>query len=71
MEISYDKDADALYITLGKGPFAKNKKLDDYTILDLDEDDKVIGIEFLSVSERLPKEAFEEVTLKNLSLASS
>ena len=37
MEITYDKKADAMYIEFRKGKFAKNKKMDDVTIIDLDE----------------------------------
>jgi len=37
MEINYDKDADARYIKFRKGEFAKNKKLDDFTVIDLDK----------------------------------
>lgn len=45
MEINYDKEADAMYIELRKGHFAKNKKLDDFTILDLDKEGNILGIE--------------------------
>ena len=66
MEISYDKDADALYIEFQKGKFAKNKKLDAFTILDLDKNDHILGLELLNVAKRLPKKALAEVHLKNL-----
>jgi uncharacterized protein YuzE len=66
MEINYDKEADALYITLGEGTFSTNKKLDEHTILDLDENGHVIGIEFLKVSERMPEKAFSQVKLTNV-----
>ncbi|MBS3095726.1 DUF2283 domain-containing protein [Candidatus Woesearchaeota archaeon] len=66
MEISYDKEADAVYIELQKGEFAKNKKIDDFTIIDLDANDKVLGIELLEVSKRIPMESLSEVNVKNL-----
>ena len=69
MEIRYDKDADALYIEFRKGEFSSNKKIDDFTIIDLDKDGNVIGIEMLEVSKRLPPEALSEVNVKNLPLA--
>lgn len=68
MEITYDKDADAMYIELRKGEFAKNRKVDDFTILDLDEKGNVLGIELLDVSKRLPKDALK-VHVKNLAVA--
>ena len=36
MEISLDLKADALYIKFQEGKFAKNKSIDDDTIIDLD-----------------------------------
>lgn len=66
MEISYDKEADAMYIEFRKGEFAKNKKIDDFTIIDLDKDGKMLGIELLEVSTRIPIESLSEVHVKNL-----
>ena len=54
MEISYDKQANAVYLELRKGKFAKNKKLDDLTILDLDRKGNVLGIELLDARKRIP-----------------
>ena len=44
MEHAYDNDADAIYIEFRKGEFAKNKKMDDFTILDLDGEGNILGI---------------------------
>ncbi len=66
MEIRYDKEADAMYIEFRKGTFAKNKKVDDFTIIDMDEKDHLLGIELLEVSKRIPAESLSEVNVKNL-----
>ena len=66
MEISYDKEADAMYIEFRKGEFAKNKKVDDFTIIDLDKEGKILGIELLEVSTRLPIDSLSEIHVKNL-----
>ena len=66
MEISYDKEADAMYIEFRKGEFDKNKKIDDFTIIDLDKDNNILGIELLDVSKRIPAESLNEVHVKNL-----
>jgi len=66
MEISYDKQADAMYIEFRKGEFARNKKVDDFTILDLDHEGNILGIELLEVSKRIPVESLSEVNVKNL-----
>jgi len=66
MEISYDKEADAMFIRFSRGEFAKNKKIDDFTIIDLDKDDNILTIELLEVSKRIPIESLSEVNIKNL-----
>ena len=66
MEINYDKEADAVYIKIRKGEFAKNKKIDDFTIIDLDKDSNILGTEFLEASKRIPIESLSEVSVKNI-----
>jgi len=66
MEISYDKEADAMYIEFRKGEFSKNKKIDDFTIIDLDKDDNILSIELLDVSKRIPIESLSEINVRNL-----
>lgn len=66
MEISYDKQADAMYIGFRKGEFAKNKKVDDFTVIDLDKNGNILGIELLNVSKRIPIESLSEVHMKNV-----
>ena len=69
MEINYDKEADAMYIELRKGDFAKNKKIDDFTIIDLDKQGNILGIELLEVSKRIPHESLSQLHVKNLIVA--
>jgi len=66
MEIRYDKEADAMYIEFRKGEFGSNKKVDDFTIIDLDKDGNILGIELLDVSKRIPIESLSEINVKNL-----
>ncbi|MBU2634508.1 MAG: DUF2283 domain-containing protein [Nanoarchaeota archaeon] len=66
MEITYDKDADAMYIRFGKGEFGSNKIVDRETIVNLDKKGNILGIEFLSVSKRVPLDSFSEISIKNL-----
>ncbi|AJF60455.1 MAG: hypothetical protein QT03_C0001G0969 [archaeon GW2011_AR10] len=66
MEINYDKEADAMYIEFQKGGFSKNKKIDDFTVIDLDETGNLLGIELLNVSKRIPAKSLSEVNVKNL-----
>ncbi len=66
METKYDEEVDVLYIKLKRGEFAKNKKLDDLTILDLDEEGNVLGIELLDASKRIPAEALDKFQVKKI-----
>ena len=66
MEVTYDKEADAMYIEFRSGEFASNKKVDDLTIIDLDEEGNMLGIEILDASKRIPSESLEKVNLKNI-----
>jgi uncharacterized protein YuzE len=67
MKISYDKDADAMYVQLTDKKFSKCKEIDRNTILDLDEEGNVIGIELLFVSKRFPKQVPTSIPVENLS----
>ena len=66
MEISYDKDADAMYMEFRKGEFAKNKIIDDLTIIDLDKEGNILGIEILDASKQIPIESLSKINVKNL-----
>lgn len=66
MKIEYDKEADALYIEFSNGEFAKNKIIDSNTIIDLDKDDNILGIEIINVSKTMPKDFLSNITLNNV-----
>ncbi|MEX2017506.1 MAG: DUF2283 domain-containing protein [Candidatus Pacearchaeota archaeon] len=66
MKVTYDPDADAIYIRLTNEKFNKTNIIDDNTILDLDQNGDVIGVELLFVSKRLPKDFFSKVTVETL-----
>jgi uncharacterized protein YuzE len=68
MEINYNKQADAMYIEFRKGEFSKNKKIDDFTIVDLDKNGNILGIEFIDASKRIPAESLSHVDVKNIGL---
>ena len=66
MEITYDKEADAMYIRFRNGKFSKNKVIDRQTIIDFDKEGNMIGIEILRVSKRVPLKSLSEISVKNL-----
>jgi uncharacterized protein YuzE len=66
MKITIDKEADAMYIEVSDEEFSKNRKIDDETILDLDESGKIVGIELLNVSKRMTKDFLSDIRVQNL-----
>jgi uncharacterized protein YuzE len=66
MNVTYDSDADAMYIKLTSEKFSKNKIIDENTILDLDKNGNVIGIELLFVSKHLPKDFLSRVVVETI-----
>ena len=66
MKVTYDADADAMYIKLTNEKFSKNKIIDKNTILNLDKDGKVIGLELLFVSKHLPKNFLSSVIVETI-----
>lgn len=55
MKITYDKIADAAYMTLRKGKVAKTVEMSDSVIIDLDKKGNLLGIEMLDASNQLTK----------------
>lgn len=66
MRITYDKEADAMYIKLSEEKFSKVKIIDKNTILDLDKNNNVIGVELLFVSKRFPQKIPSTIFIENL-----
>jgi|DewCreStandDraft_2_1066082.scaffolds.fasta_scaffold00555_21 uncharacterized protein YuzE len=47
----YSQEADAIYVYLNPGRVAYSKFLDDLRVIDFSEDGRVVGVEFLQVSD--------------------
>ncbi len=65
MKISYDKQADSLYIEFIEEKVDHTSELDENTIIDYDNSGKVIGVELLFVKEKNPS-ILDNVKLENL-----
>jgi uncharacterized protein YuzE len=63
MKISYDPEADALYIVFQEGEYEISKEISDGIIVDYTKDGKVIGIEILDTSLKVPLKNIEEITV--------
>lgn len=50
----YDPEADAAYLRFADGKVAETEEVSSGIVLDHDEDGRIVGIEFLAASKRLP-----------------
>ena len=66
MLITYDSEADILYVELRKVPATDSQDIEEGVTALLDDDGHIIGLEILDASERLGKEQLRSVTLKDL-----
>ncbi|MBI1743758.1 DUF2283 domain-containing protein [Candidatus Acetothermia bacterium] len=68
MKITYDPEADALYIYLPPEgtSVAETREVTEEIFVDLDEKDNIIGVEILSVSQQIPPREISSITLTNL-----
>ena len=64
MRITYDTKADALYISLQEGMFAKNYEAEYGVVMDIGENDELLGIEILDAAKRLDLSAIAKVGIE-------
>lgn len=66
MKITYDKDADAMYIYLDeKSQVDRTEEVSKDVVLDYDKTGNIIGVEFLFVREKRP-EVLNQIKVENL-----
>ena len=56
MKIKVDKESDALYFRLDESRIVESEEVRPGVILDFDKNDRVVGVEFLSISTRATEE---------------
>ena len=71
MLITYDCEADILYIELRKVVADDSKDIEEGVTALLDSEGHIVGLELLDASERLGKEQLHSVTLQDLAFDSS
>lgn len=64
MKVEYDKQADALYISLIRKPVYKSKEVSSDVIIDLDEQGRTLGVEILDISKKVPDKELAQIALK-------
>ncbi len=68
MKIEYDSEVDALYIRIEEKEVSRTKELEEGVNLDLDENNKIIGLEIIGASERYSKKDIFNISTENLIL---
>ena len=56
MKITVDKESDTLYFRLDETKIVESEEVRPGVIIDFDEDDRVVGVEFLNISSRATEE---------------
>ena len=66
MRIEFDPEADALYVRFKDERPADNVDIQEGITADFDANKRLIGIEILNVSRRLPPDTLATITVQNL-----
>lgn len=64
MEIVYDPETDSMDIEFQKGKYQVSKEIAEGIVIDYTKDGRIISIEILNASKRMPKESIEGVLVK-------
>jgi uncharacterized protein YuzE len=56
MRVKVDKESDALYFRLDEKRIVESEEVRPGVILDFDANDRVVGVEFLGISQRATRE---------------
>ncbi|MEO0248225.1 MAG: DUF2283 domain-containing protein [candidate division WOR-3 bacterium] len=54
MTVTYDQQADAMYVKFKRKKVDRTRGITDYFIVDLDQEGEVIGLEILAASRHVP-----------------
>ncbi|MBI1318847.1 MAG: DUF2283 domain-containing protein [Candidatus Hydrogenedens sp.] len=66
MRLHVDKAADALYLRLDDSPIIESEEVSPGVVLDYNERNEVVGVEFLNLSKRSPQLDVQAFQYENL-----
>jgi uncharacterized protein YuzE len=69
MKVTYDKKADAASICFQKGKYHISKEVGEGVIVDYTKSGKIISIEILDVSKRMPSKSLKQIMSVNTAVA--
>lgn len=65
MKVTVDKEADALYMRLSDAIIHDSEEVKPGVILDYDDQNNLVGIELLRISERVPAASLKTVMIES------
>ena len=63
MKITYDPEADVINIKFQRGKYSISKEIAEGIVVDYDKNGKVLSIEILDASKRMPLKSIEAITI--------
>ena len=66
MKLKIDKESDALYSRLDETAIVESEEIEPGVILDFDKNKRVVGIEILNVSTRVPIETLRTLQFETI-----
>jgi len=66
MRLKIDKESDALYFRLDEAAIVESEEVQPGVILDFDKDKRVVGVEILGVSSRVPIESLRTLQFETI-----
>ena len=64
MKIVINKESDSLYLRLDESRIVESEEVKPGIILDFDENDQVVGVEFLSISSRASQKELTSILVQ-------
>ena len=64
MKLKIDRSADALYLRLDASPIVESEEVSPGIVLDYNEDNEVVGVEMLYLSQRSPSLDLSDVQVE-------
>ncbi|MCK4312179.1 MAG: DUF2283 domain-containing protein [Candidatus Cloacimonetes bacterium] len=66
MRVKIDKETDTLYFRLDENKIVDSEEIRPGVILDFDNEEKVVGVEFLNISKRVSKEELSTMKFQTM-----
>lgn len=66
MRIKVDRESDALYFRLDENRIVESEEVRPGVVLDFDENDQVVGVEFLGIAARATKEELSNLQFQTV-----